>query len=145
MALGFACVTVVPDYIIDCIPSGKPPTLKYDKPYTLNRVIQRLRLSKKKQRNWRNNFEEGVKASKEIIDSSKAYFRRCDGVLTSDQIGLHHIFYDQTGFEYKIVCSRVNEHGSAKVEKYTIYVRTLLRRYRLHPIEENFGDSLTST
>lgn len=37
---------------------------------------------------------------------------------------LNHVYCDQTGFEYEVVCTRLNTDGKVKSEKYTIYVRS---------------------
>jgi hypothetical protein len=37
-------------------------------------------------------------------------------------LGLNHLYVDHTGFEYKIICTRINTEGKVKSEKYIIYV-----------------------
>jgi hypothetical protein len=43
--------------------------------------------------------------------------------------GLNHIYCDDTGFEYKVVCTRLNSDGKVKSEKYTIYVGSPSRQH----------------
>lgn len=42
--------------------------------------------------------------------------------------GLNHVYFDQTGFEYKVVCTRLNSEGKVRSEKYILYVTPLSQR-----------------
>lgn len=78
LALGRRCEIVVYDWLVDCItPSNPKKRLRNEKPYTLNRTIQRLRKGEKDLPTYRRNFEDGVKASKELCDNSEPSLR-CD-------------------------------------------------------------------
>ncbi|ESZ91905.1 hypothetical protein SBOR_7699 [Sclerotinia borealis F-4128] len=99
MAMGKRCHIVVIDWLVDCLTSklNKKKKLVVTG-YTLGRVIRRLHHTEDQKINYRQRFEEGVKA------------------------GLHHVYTDQTDFEYKVVLTRVLLHGKNKNQKYTVYL-----------------------
>ncbi|QSZ37615.1 hypothetical protein DSL72_008714 [Monilinia vaccinii-corymbosi] len=106
MAMGKRCHIVVIDWLVDCL------TLKLNKKkklvatgYSLGRVIRRLHHTEDQKIKYRQRFEEGVKAGKELCDNR-----------------LHHVYTDHTDFEYKVVLTRVLLHGKNKNQKYTVYL-----------------------
>lgn len=123
-ALGPKCHIVVKDWLEDCLPpENAKKRCRAEKGYTLNRVLKRLNRTHKAQIRYRQSFEEGVRAAKELVDNRKSTFRvHLNQAYGVDSLGLNHVFCDDTGFEYKVVCTRINTDGKVKSEKYTIYV-----------------------
>lgn len=71
----------------------------------------------------RASFEGGVRAADDLVGNRESPWDVYNSMLKNDrQLGLHHIYLDQTGFEYKVDCVRINDCGQAGFEKYTIYV-----------------------
>ncbi|KAG0645267.1 hypothetical protein D0Z07_8866 [Hyphodiscus hymeniophilus] len=106
-ALGRSCYIVTKDWLDDCLirTKKKPKRREVETPYTLDSILKRLHQSPAKQQEYRDRFEKGVKAGNEFVDND-----------------LWHVYYDGTGFEYKVVCHRFPEAGSTMCEKYTIYL-----------------------
>ncbi|KAF7864043.1 hypothetical protein EAF04_007008 [Stromatinia cepivora] len=106
MAMGKRCHIVVIDWLVDCLTSKLNKKRKLVVTgYTLGRVIRRLHHTEDQKIKYRQRFEEGVKAGKELCDNR-----------------LHHVYTDQTDFEYKVVLTRVLVHGKNKNQKYTVYL-----------------------
>ncbi|KAG4035166.1 hypothetical protein MFRU_002g05100 [Monilinia fructicola] len=106
MAMGKRCHIVVIDWLVDCLTSrlNKKKKLVVTG-YSLGRVIRRLHHTEDQKIKYRQRFEEGVKAGKELCDNR-----------------LHHVYTDHTDFEYKVVLTRVLLHGKNKNQKYTVYL-----------------------
>ena len=129
--LGGQCKIVVQDWIADCLPSNQNSKKRKrpERGYTLDRTLARIKKGKKAQLDeYRKRFEEGVRASKDLADTSNLpfpfgdkYFER----VTDKHLELYHVHYDDDGFEYKVRLSRVNLRNGGKImtEKYTLYVR----------------------
>lgn len=68
------CHIVVYDWFEDCLlgPAGKK-SLKYEKPYTLDRVITRLAKGLELTPEYFSRFKEGVRAAEELVDNSEFY------------------------------------------------------------------------
>lgn len=104
--------------------------------YTLDRVLLRIAAGKDyASAEYRKRFEEGVRACHELVDNCKL-FRFADVIYTPTSILLcinelnnyaakakYMIYYDNTGFEYKSILSRVTLGEKISAEKYTLYVR----------------------
>ncbi|CAD6442125.1 a641e0ef-6667-49e0-85f3-6d6de953918b [Sclerotinia trifoliorum] len=106
MSMGKRCHIIVIDWLVDCLTSklNKKKKLAVTG-YTLGRVIRRLHHTEDQKIKYRQRFEEGVKACEELCDNR-----------------LHHVYTDQTDFEYKVVLTRVLVHGKNKNQKYTVYL-----------------------
>lgn len=128
------CKIVVFDWLEDCLQGskGKKRLLK-ETPYTLDRTI--IQLKKQKAGDlpaYRKRFEDSVRVSKELSDSSKrSPSPECPMNMRSNniqQIELYHIYYEpEDGFEYKVMLSRIRLDGQTMIEKYTLYVRSVTR------------------
>ncbi|APA09529.1 predicted protein [Sclerotinia sclerotiorum 1980 UF-70] len=106
MAMGKRCHIVVIDWLVDCLTSKLNKKKKLVATgYTLGRIIRRLHHTEDQKIKYRQRFEEGVKAAEELCDNR-----------------LHHVYTDQTDFEYKVVLTRVLVHGKNKNQKYTVYL-----------------------
>jgi hypothetical protein len=122
LKLGRHCNIVVKDWLEDCL-TEKTQRLRAEKGYSLNRVLKRGVQTIRRQENYRNSFEAGVRAGHELIDNSESPWTVYNIVLRGPKfIALNHIYVDHAGFEYKAVCTRINTNGKVKSEKYTIYV-----------------------
>jgi hypothetical protein len=127
LALGRRCNIVVKDWLEDCLITCEPSKkrCRAEKGYTINRILQRVNKSHEATQNYRESFEKGVRAGHEMVDNSESHWSvyqlPLKGPKSSD---LSHIYVDPTGFEYKIVCTRLSTIGKVKSEKYTIYVCT---------------------
>jgi hypothetical protein len=124
-ALGNQCHILTKDWLEDCL-IGHPTKkrCRAEGPYTLKRVFKRVGAAKDKQHEYRQKFEDGVNASYELVDNRKLSWDVGHGPLLNSTSGLSHIYYDETGFEYKIVCTRIKSDGKVKSEKYILYVRS---------------------
>ncbi|KAE8452538.1 hypothetical protein EG329_000441 [Mollisiaceae sp. DMI_Dod_QoI] len=101
------CNIVVFDWLLDCT-VNKHKSCRAAAGYTLDRTIKRIRKGKTDHAEYRRKFEEGVKESKDLCDNR-----------------LYHIYYDHTGFEYKVMLTRINlgsHSDKPMVEKYTLYL-----------------------
>lgn len=70
MAMGKRCHIVVIDWLVDCLTSrlNKKKKLVVTG-YSLGRVIRRLHHTEDQKIKYRQRFEEGVKAGKELCDN----------------------------------------------------------------------------
>lgn len=125
-ALGRQCNIVVRDWLEDCLSHDeKKKRARAEKGYTLDQVLKRVNQSHKARQRYRESFEDGVRACNELADHSKSSFQAQLNLPVPEFLelsGLHRIHYDADGFEYKIICTRINNSGRVKTEKYTIYV-----------------------
>lgn len=118
---------VVFDWLEDSLLGAKGQKKKRaEKGYTLDRTIARLKKGKTDHDKFRKSFEDGVRASKELCDNSKFDYMTDLKITFADYArftGLHKIYYDETGFEYKIVLTRLDKSADRiKCEKYTLFV-----------------------
>ncbi|PQE33960.1 brct domain-containing protein [Rutstroemia sp. NJR-2017a WRK4] len=106
IALGKRCKIVELDWIEDCLigETGKKKKLATEG-YSLSRVMKRLHYTDKQKKNYRNEFEDGVRAAEQFVDNK-----------------LHHVYTDPTGFEYKVVLNRITLNGKHTRQKYTVYL-----------------------
>ncbi|KAM3075571.1 hypothetical protein ACMFMG_007710 [Clarireedia jacksonii] len=106
IALGKLCKIVELDWIEDCLirETGKKKKLATEG-YSLSRVMKRLHYTEKQKKNYRNGFEDGVRAAQQFVDNN-----------------FHHVYTDPTGFEYKVVLNRITLNGKHTRQKYTIYL-----------------------
>ncbi|KUJ15392.1 uncharacterized protein LY89DRAFT_111738 [Mollisia scopiformis] len=101
------CSIVVFDWIVDCT-TRKSKSCRAATGYTLDRTIKRMQNGKTNDISFREKFEDGVRASKELVDNR-----------------LWHIYYDREAFEYKVLLTRINfgtQTGKSLIEKYTLYL-----------------------
>jgi hypothetical protein len=135
--LGGQCNIVVQDWIADCLPchQNSKKRRKPERGYTLDRTLARIKKGKKAQLDeYRKRFEQGVRASKDLADTSNLPFPprtfgdKCFERVTDSHLELYHVHYDGDGFEYKAMLTRVNLRNGGKImtEKYTLYVRSNL-------------------
>lgn len=130
------CWIVSYSWLEDCLgvmtKSHKKKRLS-EKGYTLKRTLDRISQTLDAQTKYRVSFEEGVRAGNDLVGNRESPWNVYNLPLKDDRkLGLHHIFLDQTGFEYKVDCVRRNECGQTIWEKYTIYVfRTLPPKTRI--------------
>lgn len=128
MELGPKCVIVVFDWIIDCLLGPKlGKRLLQPKRYTLHRTLKVLKKGKTSLAEYRAEFKEGVRESRELCnngeflhDVSCPQFNIAHGFAE-----LNHVYYDPDGFVYKVVLTRVNSEGRVMTEKYTLFVSFL--------------------
>ena len=82
MKLGGQCKIVVQDWIVDCLPStqNSKKRKRPERGYTLDHTLKRIAKGKKDHAEYRKRFEEGVRASKEIVDNRKLFFFFCSNL-----------------------------------------------------------------
>lgn len=127
--LGRRCNIVVRDWLEDCLPcEEKKKRARPEKGYMLDRVLKRVNQSYNAQQRYRKSFEDGVQAGRDMVEnctfSQYTYSDLKHSLIQTP--GLHHYYVDSNVFEYKIVCTRINNAGCVNSEKYTIYVRSFL-------------------
>lgn len=124
LALGGKCYIIIKDWLEDCLavdPSKKRCLAEKD--YTLKQILRRAKETIKAKDRHRKSFDEGVQASHELVDNRESQWTVYSLVLKGgESLGRNHIYMDDTGFEYKVVCTRINTEGKVKSEKYIIYV-----------------------
>ncbi|RDW68403.1 hypothetical protein BP5796_09060 [Coleophoma crateriformis] len=102
------CKIVVGDWLEDCLIGGKRARLLNEKPYTLDRVLLRIKNAKKEMILHKQKFDDGIRSCKQLVDNN-----------------LYQVYYDSTGFQYKVVLTRLSFDGRIdknKLEKYTLYL-----------------------
>jgi hypothetical protein len=72
------CKIVVFDWLEDCLLGKKlKKGLRPEGPYTLDRTLARIKKGFTDHAEYRRKFEEGVKASKALVDNSKSLLCPC--------------------------------------------------------------------
>ena len=76
-ALGGQCHIVVKDWLEDClIGHATQKRCRVEKGYALSRVLKRVKDGRDKQKEYRLKFEDGVRASYELVDNRKWHIYR---------------------------------------------------------------------
>jgi hypothetical protein len=74
LALKTQCHIVARDWLEDClIGHATRKRCRAEKPYTIGRVLKRIRNGLDKQKEYRVKFEDGVRASYELVDNRKGH------------------------------------------------------------------------
>ncbi|KAL3428225.1 hypothetical protein PVAG01_01734 [Phlyctema vagabunda] len=124
LALGRKCEIVTEDWLEDCLIRKKAKKLPVTD-YKLSRVLKRIRAGQAAREPHGARFEEGVQVAASIVQNRKnppPARARAKKTWKSAylQQGLYHVYYDDEGFEYKVVLTKLHYKGFA--EKYTIYL-----------------------
>ncbi|KAH6673136.1 hypothetical protein B0J14DRAFT_667985, partial [Halenospora varia] len=100
------CSIIVLEWIEDSLlgPHGTK-RLRAERGYTLDRTLARIKKGRTDHEKFRARFEEGVRIARDLCDSN-----------------LHHVYCDSTGFEYKVVLTRINFNNKIPMERFTLFL-----------------------
>jgi hypothetical protein len=85
LAKGKKCFIVSKDWLEDClVPSKDKKRCLREKGYTLNTIMKRVRDGWKKNKEYRQAFEDGVNLSREMMGNRKSFFPSSDGLQYTD-------------------------------------------------------------